>query len=84
LFSQRFQRPVAVTVHARERMASRHIDEVLLLDIIDTGMDRDAGTGHHWLYKAYPGRADNLLCVAAVIEQAVVVKTAMHRWEIAP
>lgn len=47
-------------------------------------MDRDAGSGHHWLYKAYAGRHDNLLCVAAVIEQAVVVKTVMHRWEIAP
>jgi hypothetical protein len=65
-------------------MAARQVDEALLLDIIETGVDRDAGSGHHWLYKAYAGRHDNLLCVAAVIEQAVVVKTVMHRWEIAP
>ena len=29
-------------------------------------------------------RADNLLCVAAVIENAVVIKTIMHHWEPEP
>jgi hypothetical protein len=82
MFSQRFQRPVAVTAHARERMAARQISEALLLDILETGIDRDAGKGHHWIYKQCPERTDNLLCVAAVLETAVVVKTVMHHWEI--
>lgn len=84
MFSQRFQVAVVVTSHARRRMDERGISEALLLDIIDTGMDRSAGRGHHWLYKHYPERTDNLLCVAAVITGAVVVKTVMHHWEISP
>jgi hypothetical protein len=84
MFSQRFQLAVALTRHARERMAARHISETLLLDIIDTGMDREVDDGHHWLYKHYPDRSDNLLCAAAVVENVLVVKTVMHHWEITP
>lgn len=65
-------------------MSERQIPDVLLLDIIDTGMDKDAGHGHHWLFKEYPSRSDNLLCVAAVIDQLLIVKTVMHHWELAP
>ena len=84
MISQRFQLPVIVTAHARERMAARNMDEALLLDIIDTGVDKDAGAGHHWVYKHFAERQDNLLCVAAVIDDVFVVKTVMHHWEIAP
>jgi hypothetical protein len=84
VFSQRFQLAIIVTAHAKERMAARKMDDAMLLDIIETGVDKDAGAGHHWVYKNYPGRADNLLCVAAVIDNVFVVKTVMHHWEIAP
>lgn len=84
MFSQRFQLPVVITAHAAQRMVERHMSEALVLDIIDTGVDKDAGCGHHWLYKAYPERSDNLLCVAAVVSGALVVKTVMHHWEISP
>lgn len=84
MFSQRFQLPVMVTAHARERMAAREMSEELLLDIIETGVDKDAGGRHHWVYKHYPARSDNLLCVAAVIDNVFVVKTVMHHWEIQP
>jgi hypothetical protein len=84
MFSQRFQLPVVVTTHARDRMAVRQIGEALLLDIIETGMDTEPRPGHHWLYKYYDERSDNLLCAAAVVENALVVKTVMHHWEIAP
>ena len=33
-----------------------------------------------WLNVA--GRDDNLLCLALVLENAVIVKTVMHRWEL--
>lgn len=39
MFSQRFQLPVIVTTHARERMAAREMSEELLLDVIETGVD---------------------------------------------
>jgi hypothetical protein len=49
LFSQRFQLSVVITSHARSRMATRMMSEALVLDIIETGVDKDAGGGHHWL-----------------------------------
>jgi hypothetical protein len=61
-----------------------HIDAALVLELIDTGTLKDAGSSHYWLCKHLPDRTDNLLCVAAVIENAVVVKTIMHHWEPAP
>ena len=84
MFSQRFQLEVVLTVHARERMMAREMTDALIFDIIETGVDKDTGGGHHWLYKHYPERHDNLLCVAAVIDDVLVVKTVMHHWEIAP
>ena len=82
MFSQRFQLTVVVTTHARLRMQERDISEALLLDIIETGHDKDAGHGHHWVYKQVMGREDNLLCVAAVVDNVFVVKTIMHHWEL--
>jgi hypothetical protein len=43
-----------------------------------------AGAGHHWLYKHFADRDDNLLCAAVVLETALVVKTVMHHWEPMP
>ena len=81
MHSIRFNMPVVLTEHAKLRMAERQIDAVLVLEIIDTGILKDAGNSHYWLYKNINERADNLLCVAAVIENAVVIKTIMHYWE---
>lgn len=81
MFSTRFRLPVVITEHAHLRMIERNIDIALVLEIIETGILKDAGHSHYWLYKHLVGRADNLLCVAAVIDNAVVVKTVMHRWE---
>lgn len=50
MFSQRFQLPVVIRTHARERMALRSMGDALLLDIIDPGVDKDAGGGHHWVH----------------------------------
>lgn len=81
MHSVRFDMPVVLTEHAKLRMIERNVDETLVLDIIDTGTLKDAGHTHYWLYKHFEGRADNLLCVATVIENVVVVKTIMHHWE---
>ena len=84
MHSVRFNMPVVLTELAKLRMAERQIDAVLILEIIDTGTLKDAGNSHYWLYKNISERADNLLCVAAVIENAVVIKTIMHHWEPQP
>jgi len=36
-----------------------------------------------WIAKSYADRTDNLLCVAAVLETALVIKTVMYHfsWE---
>lgn len=84
MHSLRFGLPVVFTEHAKLRMIERNMDAALVLDIIDTGTLKDAGNARYWLYKHFDERADNLLCVAAVIENVVVVKTIMHHWEPAP
>jgi hypothetical protein len=84
MHSVRFNMPVVLTEHAKLRMAERQIDTLLVLEVIDTGTLKDAGSSHYWLYKYVNDRVDNLLCVAAVIENAVVIKTIMHHWEPQP
>ncbi len=82
--STRFQLRVVLTEHAKARMVERDLSATLILEIIDTGIQKDAGGTHYWLYKHFPDRQDNLLCVAVVIDNVLVVKTVMHRWEPKP
>ncbi|NMM05173.1 DUF4258 domain-containing protein [Polaromonas sp.] len=84
MHSKRFDLPVVLTEHARVRMAQRNIDAHLILEIIDSGTLKEAGGFHYWLYKHLPDRTDNLLCVAAVIDNVFVVKTILHHWEPQP
>jgi len=81
MFSIRFQRPVHITRHARTRMAERNMDDALVLDVIDTGTAKYKDDTRLWLFKSVAGRADNLLCAAAVLEDVLVVKTVMHHFE---
>ena len=37
-----------------------------------------------WVWLDVPGRHDNLLCAVLALEQAVVVETVMHYWELLP
>ncbi len=84
--SARFGRPIIVTTHARLRMEPRSITDALLLDLIETGDVRQKDTRRLWIAKDYPDRNDNLICVAAVLETALIVKTVMHHftWEPMP
>lgn len=82
MFSERFLKPVVVTRHAQQRMIERNIDPLLLLKIIDEGEVRMSGDTRLWSWMQVPGRDDNLICVALVLDSAVVVKTVMHRWEL--
>ncbi|KXU39375.1 hypothetical protein AXE65_08820 [Ventosimonas gracilis] len=81
MFSQRFQLPVQVTRHAQERMLERGINDDLLLELIETGTAKYKDATRLWLFKAIAGRTDNLLCIAAVLESKLVVKTVMHHFD---
>ena len=84
MHSARFNLQVVLTEHARQRMIERSISLDQVLEIIDSGTLQEAGGLHYWLYKHLPDRTDNLLCVAAVIDNVFVVKTIMHHWEPQP
>ena len=58
---------VVLTEHAKARMEERDLSTAFILDIIDNGMQKSAGGPHYWLYKHFPDRQDNFLCVAAVV-----------------
>jgi Domain of unknown function (DUF4258) len=80
VFSQRFQKNIQLTHHVRERMEKRDISIELLLELIETGNIRHKSESDLWIYRQYPDRADNLVCTAVVIGQAVIVKTVMVDW----
>lgn len=82
LFSRRFERPIILTRHAMLRMSERKINADTLVDIIDNGQTRFRDPTHLWAFKDFPARHDNLLCVVLVLEEAVVVKTVMHHFEL--
>jgi Domain of unknown function (DUF4258) len=84
MFSTRFARPVVITAHAVKRMGERHVSDALLLSIIDSGHTKYSDANHLWAWAEVPGRDDNLVCAVLVLENVVVVKTVMHRWELQP
>lgn len=82
MFSDRFQRRIVVTRHARERMNQRGISDDVLVEVIDNGETRYRDATHLWAFKEFPERHDNLLCAVLVLEDAVVVKTVMHHFSV--
>jgi len=76
--------PIVLTTHALQRAQERSISPAMIQDMVDHGTQQEAAPGHFWFYKGYPERNDNLLCVAAVIDNALVIKTVMHHWRSTP
>lgn len=84
MFSNRFKKPIILTLHAVQRMRERGVDSGLVNRIIDEGELRFSDARRLWAWMHVTGRDDNLICLAAVLEDAVVVKTVMHHWEVDP
>ena len=82
MFSNRFQRPIVISSHAKIRMVEREISEAMLLEVIDSGDTRYKDTTHLWAFKEFPERHDNLLCAVLVLEDRVIVKTVMHHFSV--
>jgi hypothetical protein len=80
MHSQRFKLDVILTRRAELRMAERSFSEAELLVLIDTGEVKYKDDTHLWIYKAFKSCNDNLLCAAAVIDGALVIKTLMHHF----
>ena len=58
------------------------LSEDTIIDLVETGTAKNKDAEHLWIYKAYKGRSDNLLCIAVVIESVLVIKTVMHHFEL--
>ncbi|PIQ52689.1 MAG: hypothetical protein COW02_09910 [Comamonadaceae bacterium CG12_big_fil_rev_8_21_14_0_65_59_15] len=82
MHSRRFDRAVILTRHAALRMVERQVTEAQLLSVIDTGETKYKDETHLWAYKQLPERTDNLICAVLVLDQAVVVKTIMHNFDL--
>jgi len=80
VYSGRFGKDVVVTRHARARMKDRAVSEAQLLEVIETGDMRRLDQSHLFLFKRITDRRDNLVCVAAVDEAKLIVKTVMVNW----
>lgn len=81
-FSQRFQKNVHLTNHARDRMKRRYITEQQVKDLIESGKIKYSNLQNAWLFKTFQERDDNLICAAIIIKQAIIIKTIMINWEL--
>lgn len=79
--SQRFNKRVILTNHAGERIASRHISQTEMEELVEQGELLYKDTEHLWIFKALAGRTDNLICAAAIERNALIIKTVMTNWE---
>lgn len=82
MWSERFKKNVWLTDDARQAMTKREISESLVYDLVETGRIKHKDNLNAWIFKHYPERNDNLLCIAALIEQAIIVKTVMTDWRL--
>ena len=80
LFSQRFGCSIQVTLHAQRRMVDRGVTRQLLIEIIELGTIKWKDSEHLWIFHSAPDRNDNLLCVAAILQSAMIIKTVMHHF----
>ena len=80
--SSRFGKSVWLTRHARRSMEKRQIDLNTLQLIVESGEIKYKTASDVWIYSNVAGRTDNLICAAAVVAEAVVIKTVMINWEI--
>jgi hypothetical protein len=62
-------------------MAQRGIDDLELVELLESGETRYKDDKRLWIAMNFPSRRDNLVCAAVVLERQLVVKTVMHHFE---
>ncbi len=80
MFSERFNKEIILTNHAKKRMRERNISGAELLSIIETGNLKFKDETHLWAFKFFENRNDNLICAVLVAENCIVVKTVMFHF----
>jgi len=70
-----------LTHHAVDRVERRGQSQTLVDELIETGTGKRKDAEHWWIYKAFEGRRDNLVCAAVISREALIVKTVMTDWE---
>lgn len=63
-------------------MAKRHVTLAEIKTLLEAGRLLDKGGGHAWISHRFGDRADNLVCAAVLIGDAVIVKTVMVGWQL--
>nr|WP_306670499.1 DUF2283 domain-containing protein [Acidithiobacillus ferrooxidans] len=66
-----------MTHHARKRIRERHIREVDIMEIVEGSTVRAKDDRRIWIYREFPNRQDNLLSVAALLDDVIIIKTVM-------
>lgn len=79
---RRFGKNVWITLHARQSMQHRGIDDATLEQIVEAGDIKRKDDVHLWVYMLIDGRTDNMICAAAVESEALIIKTVMISWEL--
>lgn len=79
--SKRLGLQVVLTHHARHRMAQRLVSVEELVALIEEGDLRFKDASRLWISIHFDHRDDNLVCVAAVMERCLIIKTVMTLWE---
>ncbi|MGM0703502.1 MAG: DUF4258 domain-containing protein [Pseudomonadota bacterium] len=81
MYCKRFQRQIHASRHARERMAEREISELMLSTLLEQGTVRYKDDPRLWIAMKMEDRDDNLICAAVTLEDKLIVKTVMHRFQ---
>jgi len=66
LWSQRFNKAIRLTYHAKAHMEERDITESILLGLIEDGKVKFKDDNHCWIFKDYPDRKDNLRWIQVI------------------
>ncbi|WP_026181542.1 DUF4258 domain-containing protein [Thioalkalivibrio sp. ALJ7] len=62
-------------------MKQRGISEHELFELSERGDLRNKDEIRLWVAKHFEERSDNLICAAVILEEQLVVKTAMHHFD---
>lgn len=73
---------LVLTEHAQARIQLRELSIDMIVDVIQTGKIKPKeDEDRFWVYKNFPARSDNSICLSIVIEDPnLIVVTALVRW----
>lgn len=80
------RRKLVLTDHAQMRMKARDLSLEMVTDVLQTGkVMPKSDENRFWVYKNFPARSDNSICLSVVIEEPnLIVVTALVNWRPEP